>query len=366
MLNLYVIQARYGDCFLLEYNSKTKPKYILIDGGPNQNYENNLKPSLLKFLKKSKTLESIIISHVDNDHILGVLDFLVDIKFQRDSKDTNNLSIGELWFNSFSDTIETGDFEKRIKKVNAFAGANGMKMSEMRIAINGVKQGHQVATYARMLQIPINPKVKNKAYFAQSIGQDISKPNLEIIVVGPTLKNIQRLQKTWEKWIEKNEKKIEEGKYTQKFAAMQDRSIPNLSSLVLLFKANGKSILFTGDCRGDHLQEGLKETGLSKDGKFHVDILKVPHHGSKRNVTRKFFKEVTGDTYIISADGKHGNPDYETLQWIVETSKEAGRTIELIFTNQTPSTKKLLKNYDDKKWNYSVRFLKPSDKAMLV
>jgi hypothetical protein len=37
-------------------------------------------------------------------------------------------------------------------------------------------------------------------------------------------------------------------------AAMADRSIPNLSSIMILAEADeGKKILFTGDGRGDHL-----------------------------------------------------------------------------------------------------------------
>jgi hypothetical protein len=57
--------------------------------------------------------------------------------------------------------------------------------------------------------------------------------------------------------------------------AMADNSIPNLSSIMLLAKADGKTILFTGDVRGDHLIQGLNQTGLlDTEGKIHVDVLK--------------------------------------------------------------------------------------------
>jgi beta-lactamase superfamily II metal-dependent hydrolase len=84
---------------------------------------------------------------------------------------------------------------------------------------------------------------------------------------------------------------------------------------------------------------------LSVDGKYHVDIFKVPHHGSARNVTREFFSEITADVYIISADGTYGNPDFETLGWIVETAREASRKIKIVFTNETDSTQSLLNKY---------------------
>lgn len=365
MINLYVIQAGFGDCFLLEYG-EGKSEYILIDGGPPKNYQNYLKGALNQLLKSSQTLDAIIISHVDNDHIVGVLDLLVDLKFQQDAGTKPFLNIGQLWFNSFKDTMDTGDLEKRIKEINTIAGVNGIRMQEMSMAFNGIKEGYQILSVARFLDIPINPDTEKGFYFGGQNNPTFKKSNLEITIIGPTLTNLQKLQKKWEDWIHDNEQKILEGKYTKDFAAMSDRSIPNLSSIIMLIRADGKTILLTGDCRGDHLQEGLIETGLSDDGKFHVDVLKVPHHGSQRNVTRDFFKDVTADTYVISADGTNGNPDEETLSWIIETAKEAGRKIQIIFTNETPSTKGLLNKYPPSDWGYQLLFIPSGENYLLI
>ena len=127
-----------------------------------------------------------------------------------------------------------------------------------------------------------------------------------------------------------------------------------------------KTILFTGDCRSDHLQQGLIETGLSTDGKLHVDIFKVPHHGSMRNSTQQFFIEVTADTYIISADGTNDNPDDEVLYWIVEAAHAAGRKIKLVLTNDTESTTALLEKYKTEEWGYEVEFLNEGEGWMTV
>lgn len=359
MIRLYVIQAGFGDCFLLEYG-EDKPEYLLIDGGPSKNYQNNLKPALQHLLNSAQSLEAIIVSHVDNDHIVGILDLLVDLKFQVDAGTKPYLKIGQLWFNSFKDTIDTGDFEKRIKEINTIAGVNGIRMQEMSIAFNGIKEGYQVLSMARFLEIPINPETEKGFYHGGQTEPTFKKSNLEITIIGPTLKNLQKLQKKWEDWIRDNEQKILEGKYTKEFAAMSDRSIPNLSSIIMLIKADGKTILLTGDCRGDHLQEGLKETGLSDTGSFHVDIFKVPHHGSQRNVTKALFQEVTADMYVISADGTNGNPDFVTLCWIVEAAKEAGRQIQIIVTNKTPSTESLVDKYTPADWGYEMHYI-PTD-----
>jgi len=87
--------------------------------------------------------------------------------------------------------------------------------------------------------------------------------------------------------------------------------------IIVLAEAAGKSILFTGDARGDKILEGLETVDLLKPGKgMHVDILKGPHHGSDRNVAPEFFERITADHYVFSGDGEHGNPERETLEML--------------------------------------------------
>ncbi len=64
---------------------------------------------------------------------------------------------------------------------------------------------------------------------------------------------------------------------------------------------------------------------------MHVDLLKLPHHGSCRNNTAELLTRVTADTYVISADGKHGNPDLETLERLAEARIGATYTIACTF-----------------------------------
>jgi beta-lactamase superfamily II metal-dependent hydrolase len=354
MMKLYAIQARFGDCFLL----KSDQANILIDGGPVRVYEEHLRPALKELLTSKDKLDAVIISHVDNDHIVGVLDLLTELQKQKDTRQPAFLTIGQVWFNSFSSTIGVNDLEKRIGQINNVASMNGVKMQEMSMALSGIREGSQVIRRTKALNIPVNPGTAGGFFLAVKDRQVIELDTMEITVVGPTLDNLKKLQVEWEEWIKKNEQKIAEGKYTRDFAAAMDRSVPNLSSIVLLVREGNKSILLTGDCRGDHLQQGLIETGLSADGRFHTDIFKLPHHGSMRNSSKKLFEEVTADTYVISADGTYNNPDTQTLIWIVESAKAAGRNIRLVFTNETPSVKTLLADYDPAAYGYQPVIMK--------
>ena len=86
-----------------------------------------------------------------------------------------------------------------------------------------------------------------------------------------------------------------------------------------------RRMLLTGDARGDHIIEGLEAAGLIEHGRCHVDLLKLPHHGSDRNLEPAFFETVTADHYVISSNGdKFDNPDKDTLEWLAAARKGAG------------------------------------------
>src|SRR4030095_12657385 len=106
---------------------------------------------------------------------------------------------------------------------------------------------------------------------------------LKLTVLGPVKERILKLQEEWNEVLKKK------GLATDKkgkalAAAFVDESVFNLSSIVVLAEAGKKTMLLTGDGRGDDILNALKSGGLLKGGKIHVDILKLPHHGSDRNV----------------------------------------------------------------------------------
>lgn len=42
----------------------------------------------------------------------------------------------------------------------------------------------------------------------------------------------------------------------------------------------------------------------------------VPHHGRDRNATAEFHQAITAEHYVVSANGEHHNPDYDTFEWL--------------------------------------------------
>jgi Predicted hydrolase (metallo-beta-lactamase superfamily) len=358
MLKLRVVQAHEGDSLLLLYGTTEKPRALLCDGGPKGTYDPYLKRSLNSL--GTDVLDAVILSHVDNDHVLGLLDFLAEIRDQKAAHTSSKVAVSELWLNEFSNTVDSsGVITQRLRRLAQRLASQNLTMRLAAETLEGVREGHNLAVLALQLGIPVN-KVLNGVQFVAPGIAPFTFHGLEVHVVGPTRSNLDELAKEWRKWLDHQEDLVGKGKL--KLAAMADKSIPNLSSIQLLIKADGKTILLTGDGRGDHLLQALEEASLlTEAGTFEVDLLKVPHHGSDRNVTRRFFEQVRARTYVVSADGKNGNPDLPTLQWIVESREADADPITIVVTNRTPTVGKLLQSFPQSEHGYTLLIREEGD-----
>ena len=350
-----IVQANYGDSFILEYGTNANPRHLLIDGGPANVYNDDLRSEIEFVSNNGGKLDLVAISHVDKDHIVGVMDLFAELLDQRSNNQQELIEIGGLWHNSFADTLDTGGaIQARLAAAMASAGANSMQQAGM--AINGVAEGRRLRIQAQQLGVDINDGFPNGIICTDDAPATIAFDNLTLTIVGPSRANLNELKDKWSDWLDDHETNIASGDL--QLMANADTSIPNLSSIMFLAESEGKSILFTGDGRSDHLSGGLNDAGLlDGEGKLHVDVFKVSHHGSNRNATKTFFKKVTADTYIISANGHPDNPDLSTLIWIVEAAKLQSRQILIIATNKTPSLKKLVEEYPTSEFNYELEIM---------
>jgi beta-lactamase superfamily II metal-dependent hydrolase len=186
-------------------------------------------------------------------------------------------------------------------------------------------------------------------------------------LVHPNESRLKKLQKQWDKDLEKAKAEGDDSILIASITST-DKSPFNLSSIVCLVEFNEKRMLLTGDGRCDDIYAGLKKNKLlDSKGKLHVDILKIPHHGSNANIKADFLQKITADHYVISADGKHNNPDKETLDMIAENIKKG----TLYLTNHDGElglkTKldKFLKHLNDSNSKLNVHF-RESEKASLI
>ena len=337
--SLDVMRARKGDCLMLHYGTKKQPRLIMIDGGPAGVYEPQLRPRIDR-IRAARGLDDetplpvdvLMVSHVDDDHIQGVLDLTTELREQKANRQPPLLSVGSLWHNTFDDFLDTTP--KELDVAAGFGAAaldgrieveDGEDLDVARV-LASIPQGRVLRDDATFLgkgtqSWKINDKSKGKLIMAAKGGVPFSLDGgLTFTVVGPMQPQITALQQDHDRWLKAQKKGKTKGAESS-LAAFIDRSIPNLSSLVLLAKVGAKTMLLTGDARGDKILEGLQLSGLLKAGStstMHVDVLKVPHHGSANNVETSFFRRVTADQYVFSGNGEHGNPERRTLEMLFE------------------------------------------------
>lgn len=366
MLKLRIVQAEFGDCMLLEFGTTAAPCYMLIDGGPNHIYGRHLKTELENIAAAGGQLDLVLLSHVDQDHIVGLLDFFAELREQRANNDDETIQVDQIWFNQFSQTVDPDNaISPRFQALVAGFQGHGVMMEFAGMSLDSIGQGHQLHLASQTLGLSVNQQFGDNKVKVDNAPRPIQFGNLTLTIVGPTDANLEKLSDEWKGWLDEHEQAM--GTDDPFIAAMIDRSIPNLSSIMLLAEAHGKTMLLTGDGRGDHLLAGLDDLKLlDGDGSIHVDLLKLPHHGSDRNVTKDFFRKVTADNYVVSANGKHGNPDLATLIWIVETAKEQNRVINIVATNQTDSTDGLLANYPPAQYGYTLTTMPNNQNAHVL
>lgn len=349
---LHVIQADYGDSFLLENREEEVSQFVLIDGGPRRTFTNHLLYALEEIVPKTGRLDRVVLTHIDNDHLGGVIRLLQDVKINPGDRAPSR-QIGGIWHNTFRQNIcidqETAP---RVLELAEKAEWKGLLSHLPAEAVRGIRQGEQVSRLAESLGIPVNAGFKEGLILHENAPAPWKMDNLKIWVIGPRRHHLQRLQREWLEWLEK---KVP-APVTR--AAEKDSSVPNLSSIVLLAEAGGRRILLTGDGTSQDILEGLKALGkLDSTGKLHVEILKLPHHGSQRNVTKEFFELVSADQYVISGNGQNGNPEPGTLAWIVTCAKSQQRTIQILATNETNATRELIQKYPPRDYGYTLQYL---------
>ncbi|HXE82160.1 MAG TPA: hypothetical protein VN513_02365 [Gemmatimonadales bacterium] len=370
MFRLHVVQAEFGDCFVLEYGTARQPRFTLIDGGPPHTFDDHLGPVLHELAQRNRALDACILSHVDNDHVIGLIDYFAELQ-----SGTNGLPRPkELWHNSWGRAIDPdGAVAPRLKAL--MTASRTAAMPNATNATLGIDEGNALRAKASLLNVPINRSVPAGDRLQSSptvdlitvddVKQPIEFGNLSLRIVAPTRRNLEKLRDEWIAWLDKHESNVASDEPMT--LANSDQSVPNLSSIALIAEADGKTILLTGDGRSDHLLDGLEMAGqLDNDGRCHVDVLKLAHHGSELDVTPEFFERITADTYVVSANGRYGNPDYSTLTWIVESAKAAKRKVALVLTNHTPADKKLQKKYATATYRYSLQYLPEGDHSLVL
>jgi beta-lactamase superfamily II metal-dependent hydrolase len=328
MFTIEALDAGEGDCLLVLVGDPASPTITLIDGGPARTYNRSLRPRLRELQaargageQAPLPLDLVVLTHVDDDHVAGLLKLVEALAEAKEARQPAPVQIGELWHNSFDDLIGEDQVAAAIAYLDALPEEEGG-------ALAGTRQGRELRDLARKLKIAVNEPFGGRLVGRPDDAAVVveREGGLRLTVLGPTRSELRAYQTQWDR-------DLKAGR-AGAVAATPDTSTFNLSSVMLLAEVDGRRALLTGDGRADHLLAGLVAAGLLSaegDDTLHVDVFKLPHHGSCRNVSAALLRRVTAATYIISANGKHDNPDIETLELLAEARGEEEYSLVLTF-----------------------------------
>ncbi|MGZ8268912.1 MAG: hypothetical protein ACXWUU_15790, partial [Burkholderiales bacterium] len=221
IFSLEVRRARKGDCLLLHFGSKTKPGLAIVDGGPSGVYAAHLRPRLIE-IKNARRLDNqqplpvdlLMVSHVDDDHIQGILDLTRELT---SSMTAPLVEVMSFWHNSFDDIIGNSAEELTAAMAEQFGAAalsgglpddatldlEGDEDSEVVLAslkvLASIEQGHRLRADAEKLGFPRNPEFDEKLIRAGRKSLKVAE-GLTFVVVGPMQRELEALQKKHDQW----------------------------------------------------------------------------------------------------------------------------------------------------------------------
>lgn len=365
-MKIRIYQSGKGDCLRITGASGGN---ILVDGGVGEAFDAHVRSDLGALAASNVPLDLVYISHIDDDHIAGVLR-LLDLTMQwrvydyQVSKGKNpKVPIGprmpkvhEIWHNAFSMLYEENaqaveDLlaqSSSLLSLSTDADVLGIASEQHELAYSieqAIRVSRRIAT--DQLAIPLNSQFDGSLILVRTPpGTEAQVGKMKLTVIGPFAADVEILKHEWNTWLEEHSKRLAElktkvasdaaaiGNTAGGVPAVLDISLkqlgnrkmvtpPNLASLMLLLEEKGKRVLLTGDGHADDILAGLEFQGkLDGKNKIHVDVLKVQHHGSEHNIHEQFVRQVSADNYVFCGNGMHENPDLDGLTMLLDTNKD--------------------------------------------
>lgn len=233
-MKITVFQSDKGDSLLLtgEEDKNGKSKHVLVDGGMRDSYSMHVSPALAELREAEETLDVVYVSHIDQDHISGVLQMMDDEvewrvhDFQVKSGNTNKKEpsvkrppkVREIWHNAFHEQVSdnTGEIENMLA-----ASATVLSGSENKVVRDlAATQSDLATSIAEAIQLSrrVSPEqlgiklnrpadgglmlVRDKPSAGTSLG------GMRFRIIGPFEADLVQLRKEWNEWLEKNQKKL--------------------------------------------------------------------------------------------------------------------------------------------------------------
>lgn len=347
--NIKFLPARYGDCIWIEYGEPDRLNHILIDGGTGGT-KKEIKELLEALPPEQRVFELMVVTHIDRDHIEGILSLL--------EEDTLSFRVKSIWFNGWPHLQENPEVESF-----------------------GAVQGERLTAAILKHGLPWNSHFGGKAVAIANDGplpEIILEGGMKITVLSPTVKNLSVLRDAWKDEVLKAGLKpgfgaevpedvnedIEafgldmpdvEALAREKFK--EDDAAANASSIAFIASYGKNKALFTGDALPSIISRSLERANYVGP----IELVKLSHHASKGNTSPTLISQIDCDKFVISTNGSiFHHPAAVTIARIITLKNNP----QLIFNYTSDHNKVWGLPSLQQKYNYST--IHPLDEGISI
>ncbi|MCP4897203.1 MAG: hypothetical protein GY906_09565 [bacterium] len=366
-LRLTMLPAGEGDALWLQWGPDHDRRQMLVDMGVHATGR-AWRSRIEAMPVAQRGFDLLVVTHVDTDHIYGVLSALAD------AESIEGFEFRDVWFNGWAHLrgeavapfVAPDDDAEAALRSDALIHMFGNDLESY-----GGRQGEEFSIWLR--QQPWNrefhggPVVRpeNAAGPTIELAHD-----LRMTVLGPTQTQLEALQRDWRKAVADALKKgsldaedvtpdlvpagleslgrrrphaprLNSAHALEDLANTpfeSDTTRANGSSIALMLEYGGDRLLLASDAQPAGLVDALGY--LYPEGAPDVTAFKLPHHGSRKNVSRELVEAVRCKHWLISTNGvKHYHPDAAAIARVLHYGQgpEGATEPASLFFNE-PST----------------------------
>lgn len=249
-LTLSTIRSGKGDCIHLHYNGYN----LIIDSGPTSS-AGGFRKLCESILAAGESLDALIVTHYDDDHIGGILRI-------------GDLGFHDIFFNAYDGISENSN-------LSAAQNQRLFHMLPAAIVHSSVLAGDVIEIGGAKLTVHAPTATA------------LSKAKEQMKEADVTLGVVSDWGFSFDELVDRN-------------YPSPDTSISNQASIVFTFEYGDNKILFTGDAWAESAPGGT------------YNLVKLPHHGSARNISDEMITWLDANDFLICADGT-SHPNKQTI-----------------------------------------------------
>ncbi|HZI18043.1 MAG TPA: MBL fold metallo-hydrolase [Pyrinomonadaceae bacterium] len=314
-MKLTVFQSDKGDCLLLTGDDG---KRVLVDGGMRASYSEHVAPALGRLRDEGADLDVVYVSHIDQDHISGVLQLMDDEvewrvhDFQVRGGNRTHAApraprpprVKDIWHNAFREQVEDNEGEIEGLLAASAAVLSGSALGEVREL--AAQQGDLATSISEAIQlsrrvgpeqlgIKLNRPAKGALMMVRAKPSPVVRVGgMRFRTIGPFEEDLNKLRDEWNAWLVKNKARV---KSLQAKAAKDAGSFSTKEVADLLWP------------RFQQAEELAEQMGVGGDGLASASS----KLGERKKVTTPnlaslmFLVEEAGKTVLLTGDGHHSD-----------------------------------------------------------